>query len=91
MLVATNYVNHQLEDPVILAKMYANLSTEVGLVILSTLVTFIRDHTVELLKADSVFLESVFNTLVMFLRTRQSKRLLDDVSKVIAEFIHDFR
>ena len=91
LIPASGTSNPNLEDSTILIKMHATLSTEVGLAVLSTINAFIQDHTSEMIKPDSLFLESVFNTLVMFLRTRQSKRTLEGVFKVMSEFINDFR
>lgn len=76
-----------------LAKHYAALSTEVSMIIFSTVVQFMQDHLQDLTKPsnDRDFLESIFNTLITFLRTAQSQNFLNVYFRTVPEIIEDFK
>lgn len=79
------------DDPVYITKLSANLSTEVSMIVLSSLMQYFNDHLHELTRSTNDFLEASFTTLVHLLRTQQSQTFLVMLLYTMPEIIEDFK
>lgn len=71
--------------------MSANLSNEVSMIVLTSLMQYFADHLQELTRTNNDFLEASFGTLVTLLRTNQSQTFLTLLFATLPEIIEDFK
>eukprot|EP01113_Clastostelium_recurvatum_P012359 TRINITY_DN1641_c0_g1_i2.p1 TRINITY_DN1641_c0_g1~~TRINITY_DN1641_c0_g1_i2.p1 ORF type:complete len:1978 (-),score=555.53 TRINITY_DN1641_c0_g1_i2:59-5992(-) len=78
-------------SPEIIARAHANLSLEVSAHIFSIVMQFVHDHTTEVTKSGSVYVEPIFTVLVALLEKPQGIQFTHIMLRTLPEVIIDFR